>query len=183
MRSFYTGKGDDGYTGRLGEGRIPKYHPVTEAVGAVDEATAALGMARASAQDEAILPILSTIQRELYRLMTEISATPENAARFRKIDASRVAWLEEQTDFFTSQVEMPRDFILPGDSPGGAALAFARTVVRRAERNVARLWHEKQLENADVLRYLNRLSSLCFAMELYENHAWGKTTPTLAKQG
>lgn len=182
MTSFYTGKGDDGYTGRLGEGRIPKHHPVTEAVGAVDEATAALGMARASTRGEMIPPILLTIQRDLYHLMTEISAAPENAARFRKIDASCVAWLEEQIELITSQVEMPRDFILPGDSPGGAALAFARTVVRRAERRVARLLHENQLENADVLRYLNRLSSLCFAMELYENHVWGKAAPTLAKQ-
>ncbi len=182
MTSFYTRKGDDGYTGRLGEGRIPKYHPVTEAVGAVDEATAALGMARVSVRGEMLPQILLTVQRDLYHLMSEISAAPENAARFRKIDADRVIWLEEQTDLFTNQVEMPRNFILPGDSPGGAALAFARAVIRRAERHVARLLHENQLENMDILRYLNRLSSLCFVLELYENHAWGKSAPTLAKQ-
>ena len=181
MTSFYTRTGDDGYTGLLGEGRIPKYHPVTEAVGAIDEASAALGLARASSRMEATAELLVSAQRDLYHLMAEVSATPENAVRFRKIDAERVLWLEEQTDRLTAQVEMPRDFILPGDSAAGAALAMARTIVRRAERRVARLYVEGSLDNAELLRYLNRLSSLCFVLELFENAAGGKAEPTLAK--
>jgi len=181
MASFYTRAGDDGYTGILGEGRIPKYHPVTEAIGAIDEASAALGLARATSQVEATAGILRAIQRDLYHLMAEVAATPENAPRFRKIDAERLSWLESVPDQISGQVELPRDFILPGDSTAGAALALARTVVRRAERRVARLYVEGGLENPYLLRYLNRLSSLCFVLELSENRAGGQAAPSLAK--
>ncbi len=182
MTKFYTRTGDDGYTGVLGEGRIPKYHPITEAIGAVDEATAALGLARAHSQTEDCPLVLLDIQRDLYHLMSEISATPQNAARFRKIDAARVAWLEQQADAFSDRVSLPKEFIVPGDSPAGAGLALARTVVRRAERQVARLYLDQGLENVELLRYLNRLSSLCFVLELYENQAAGKVQPTLARR-
>ena len=114
--------------------------------------------------------------------MSEIAAKPENAARFRLIDAGRVAWLEENTDRISSMLEMPREFILPGDSPAGAAIAVARTLVRRAERRVAELFHQRIIENQELLRYLNRLSSLCFVLELLENAAAGKSGPTLAKE-
>ena len=181
MPTFYTKTGDDGYSGLLGEGRVPKFDPRLEAVGTLDEATAALGLARAACLAPQSAPRLLQAQRDLYGLMAEVAATPENAARFRSIDAGRVAWLEEQTDLISSQVEMPKDFILPGDSPAGAALALARTVVRRAERRVALLLHTGELENTELLRYLNRLSSLCFALELVENQAAGKAKPTLAK--
>ena len=183
MTKFYTGTGDSGYTGLLGEGRVPKHHPIPEAVGTVDEATAACGMARASCRAAQSAEILLAVQRDLYHLMAELAATPENAARFRKIDAGRVAWLETQTDALGEVVELPREFIVPGDSPAGAALALARTIVRRAERRVAQLVHEHMLENQELLRYLNRLSSLCFVLELLENQAVGKETPTLAKEG
>lgn len=180
---FYTRNGDDGYTGLLGEGRVPKYHPVTEAVGALDEATAALGVARAACRLERSREVILTVQRDLYALMSEAAATPANAARFRKIDGERVAWLEGQTDQLAGEVEMPREFILPGDSPAGAALALGRTVVRRAERRLAQLQHSGVLENPHLLRYLNRLSSLCFVLELAENQAWGIEATTLAKAG
>ena len=75
---------------------------------------------------------------------------------------------------------MPREFILPGDSPGGAALSLARAVVRRAERRVVELSEAKEISNPELVRYLNRLSSLCFVLELVENAAAGKDT-TLAK--
>lgn len=181
MPDFYTRTGDDGFTGVLGEGRIPKEHPVTEAVGTVDEACAALGMARAAGRGDGTADWILTVQRDLYHLMAELAATPENAARFRRVDAARVIWLEEQSDRLGALVEIPNDFILPGDSSAGAALAMARTIVRRAERRVAHLVHEFGLENVELLRYLNRLSSFCFLLELYENLAWGKGSPTLAK--
>jgi cob(I)alamin adenosyltransferase len=182
MPSFYTRSGDDGYTGLLGEGRVAKYHARPEAVGTIDEATSALGVARAACRSERNAALILTTQRDLYHLMAEISATPENASRFRKIDARRVAWLEEQTDLLSSQNELPKDFILPGDSAAGAAIAVARTIIRRAERRVAQLLHERMIENPDLLRYLNRLSSLCFVLELDENSLSGKLTPTLAKE-
>jgi cob(I)alamin adenosyltransferase len=183
MTRFYTRAGDEGYTGWLGEGKMPKYHPRLEAVGAVDEATAALGVARAACRAPGTAQLLATIQRDLYHLMAELSAAPENAARFRKIDAGRVSWLEEQADSLSEIVEIPNEFILPGDSPAGAAISLGRAIVRRAERQAARLLHDLEIENPELLRYLNRLSSLCFVLELVENQAAGASSPTLAKKG
>jgi cob(I)alamin adenosyltransferase len=182
MSQFYTRKGDDGYAGLLGEERVPKTHARIEAVGAVDEATAALGVARAACRAEGLPALLLAVQRDLYGLMAEVAATPENAARFRVINAARVAWLEQQTDALSETVDLPKEFIVPGDSPAGAALALARTVVRRAERRIAGLALSGDLENPELLRYLNRLSSLCFVLELVENREAGRGGPTLAKE-
>jgi cob(I)alamin adenosyltransferase len=181
MTPFYTRTGDDGFTGLLGEGRVPKYHPRTEAVGTLDEATAALGIARASCQADQSGTLLVTIQRDLYKIMAEVSATPETAEQFRTIGQEQIDWLETHTDAISHLVEMPQGFILPGDSPAGAMMSLARTIVRRAERQIAQLLHSGEIDNQDLLRYLNRLSSLCFAMELLENKAFGQTRPTLAK--
>ncbi len=180
-KRFYTTKGDDGYTGLLGEGRVAKEEARIEALGTIDEANAALGMARSMCKARQTGKLLMAVQRDLYHLMAEVSSTPENAKKFRKIDAGRLAWLEEQTDSLSAQVELPREFILPGDTLGGAALDLARTVVRRAERRVAGLLHSREIENPILLRYLNRLSSLCFVLELLENRTIRKEGPTLAK--
>ena len=178
--TFYTSKGDDGTTNLLGEGRVAKYHARIEAVGTLDESTAALGLARAQCADPHSATILLQAQRDLYRLMAEVAATPENAEQFRFIDSARIAWLEAQTDALSKLVEMPREFILPGDSLAGAALSLARTIIRRAERRVVELFDAGEITNPDLQRYLNRLSSLCFVLELLENKAAGHNT-TLAK--
>ena len=138
--TFYTAKGDDGTTGLLGEGRVPKYHVRMEAIGALDEASAALGLARAQCNAHQTAPILLEAQRDLYKLMAEVAATPENASQFHFINEARVGWLEEQTDELSKVVEMPKEFILPGDTLGGAALSLARAIVRRAERCVVSLF-------------------------------------------
>ncbi len=117
----------------------------------------------------------------LYGLMAEVSATPENAARFRTIDAGRVTWLETQINEISFSVSIPNEFIVPGDSPSGAALDLARAIVRRAERQVAYLLHHEELENGLLIQYLNRLSSLCFVLELLEDWAARQAAPTLAK--
>ena len=181
MAKFYTSTGDDGYAGRLGEGRFPKDDPFFEAIGAVDEATAAMGIARAASTATETRSLLLAAQKDLYLLMAELSATKQNAARYQKIDAARVIWLEEQTDTIQSKVKLPHEFIVPGDSVAGAHVALARTFVRRAERRVAGMFHSGELENVELLRYLNRLSSLCFLLELLENEAAGRSEPTLAK--
>jgi cob(I)alamin adenosyltransferase len=178
---LYTRKGDDGTTGLLGEDRVSKDHPRIEALGALDEASAALGLARASCQAHQTPPILQSIQRDVYKLMAEVAATPENADKFSGIDAARVTWLEEQVEIVNNMVIMPKEFILPGDTPGGAALSLARAVVRRAERRVTELFTMEALSNPELLRYLNRLSSLCFMLELLENQTSGKST-SLAKE-
>jgi cob(I)alamin adenosyltransferase len=182
MTRFYTRTGDDGFTGLLGEGRVPKYHPQPEAVGEVDEASAALGLARATCQSPKIGPLLLMIQRDLYKVMAELAALPTHAEKFRSIDSSRVSWLEVQTDEFTQLVSVPNEFIVPGDSAGGAALALARTITRRAERRIAELLHNQLIQNQELLRYLNRLSSLCFVLELLENKEAGQNSTTLAKE-
>ena len=178
MSPLYTRAGDEGHTGLLGEGRVAKFDLRIEALGALDEATAALGLARSSARVAQSAVLIIEIQRDLYRLMAEVGATSENAAAFRSIDAARVKWLETQTDALGETVPMPREFILPGENPSSAAMSLARTVVRRAERRVVELFHQGKLENPHLLAYLNRLSSLCFALELLENqHAGQLTSP------
>ena len=181
MPQFYTRTGDDGYTGLLGDGRAAKYDPRIEAVGALDEANAALGAARAVCQAAPGQAILLAVQRDLYGLMAEVAATPENAARFRTIDAERVGWLEAQINEISERVTIPKEFIVPGDTPSGAALDLARAIVRRAERQTAYLLHHDELNNGALVQYLNRLSSLCFVLELLENQVVGQITPTLAK--
>jgi len=179
--SFYTRSGDDGTTGLLGEGRVYKHHPRIEALGALDEASAALGLARASCLAQQTPPILRQVQKDLYKLMAEVAATPGNAETFRGIEAAHVDWLEAQTDAISQVVTLPRQFILPGDTPSGAALSLARTIVRRAERRISELFDLGELSNPELLRYLNRLSSLCFVLEILENQAAGQST-SLAKE-
>ena len=177
MTKFYTGKGDDGRTGLLGERRVHKYHPRIQAVGAIDEATAHLGMARSHSRRKELDALVKDIQRDLYKMMSLVSALPENAGSFPGIERGRVDWLEEQIERFGAGAEAPQAFILPGDTPGAAAFAVARTVVRRAERHAVKLQDEGLIDAPEVLAYLNRLSSLCFVLELYELDA----PPTLAK--
>lgn len=177
---WYTGAGDDGYTGVLGRGRAPKYADRPEACGAVDEASAFLGLARVQAQDERVRGLLLTIQRDLYNLMADLATVPESATRPPWLSAERLAWLEAQTDALGAEVEMPKAFIVPGDSRGGAVLEVARTVVRRAERSVARLFHGGELRGGTPLKYLNRLSSLLFVMGRVEDRAAGVEQFTLA---
>jgi cob(I)alamin adenosyltransferase len=181
MIKYYTGTGDDGTTGLLGAGRARKDAPRIEAVGTIDEANAALGVARSSCKDITCAEILLSVQRDLYHIMAEVAATNENAARFRTIDLERIAWLESKINIIESQIEPTNDFIVPGDSLSGAYLDLARSIVRRAERRVTGLYLEKELENLHILGYLNRLSSLLFVLELIENRQAGKDKPTLAK--
>ena len=134
MSPFYTRSGDDGTTGLLGEGRLPKYHPRLEALGVLDEASAALGLARSICLAPHSVPLLLEVQRDLYVLMTEVAAPPGNAGRFQRLEPERVKWLESQVETTAALVPIPTEFILPGDSQAGAALDLARTIVRRAER-------------------------------------------------
>ena len=173
--------GDDGSTGLLGEGRLPKHHPRVEALGALDEASAALGLARALGKDPQTGALLQDVQRDLYAIMAEVAATPQNVQKFRILEPRRVQWLESQVDAITARAPAPAEFILPGDSLPGAAIDLARTIVRRAERRLAGLLDTGEIENKVLLQYLNRLSSLCFALELLENAQAGKNTK-LAKE-
>jgi cob(I)alamin adenosyltransferase len=181
MSPLYTRAGDDGTTGLLGRIRLPKYHPLMETLGVLDEASAALGLARVQSKDPQIGNLLKEVQRDLYTIMAEVAAAPEDAGQFQTMASQRVQWLESQVDTIVALAPIPTEFILPGDSLQGAALDLARTVVRRAERHVAKLLDTGEIENRVLLLYLNRLSSLCFALEVYENAQAGKPT-SLAKE-
>ena len=182
MKSFYTRMGDKGDTGILGEERVPKYDLRVETLGVIDEANSVLGWARSLSTSDEIKQIILKIQQDLYKIMAEVAASPANADQFKYVSEEQVRWLEGQTDKITQKVNIPKEFIIPGDTLAGAALDMSRTVVRRAERRIVELWHHKGIQNPQVLRYFNRLSSLCFALELLENWIITKSEhPTLAK--
>lgn len=169
MTPFYTGRGDSGKTGFLGEGRILKSSTRIEAVGSVDEASAALGLARALTESESVQEIILQVQKQLYLLMSELSADSKTADQFDRIHQGEVDWLEEYILKLEKTVTMPREFILPGQSPASAALAVARTIVRRAERRVIALFEMEGFKKEVLIVYLNRLSSLVFILEIYES--------------
>jgi cob(I)alamin adenosyltransferase len=179
---LYTGRGDDGTTGLLGEGRVPKYDPRPEACGTLDEASSVMGLARATVKSERSRSVLLESQRHLHCIMAELASTPENVERFRCLGAEHVAWLEAQIDTLAAETTLPGEFIVPGDSLPGATLDVARTVVRRAERRVVKLMHDGLATNGQILRYLNRLSSLLFVMARYEDALAGVDKVTLARQ-
>ena len=174
MAPFYTAKGDSGDTGFLGEGRIPKTSVRIEAVGSVDEASAALGLARSLVESERTRAIILQVQKQLYQLMTELSADPDVADKFDIIGEEQVQWLEDQIASLENAVVLPREFIIPGENPSSGALALARTVVRRAERRAIALFEAKEIHKLTLIAYLNRLSSLIFILEVYESSLSGR---------
>jgi cob(I)alamin adenosyltransferase len=171
MARVTTGTGDEGYTDLLGAGRVPKYHRRPEAFGAVDEATSALGLARAHALDREVNDWIRAIQNDLYVLMAELATPPENYAKVAfKIGKKDVQRLDALEADLKGRVEIGNKFIIPGDTIPGACLDLARSIVRRAERHVARLYHEGDVTNPEALRYLNRLSDVLFILARYVDH-------------
>ena len=179
---FYTGRGDDGYTGLLGPERVPKYDLRPEACGTVDEAQAAIGLARASGCTSQTEKILLAIQRDLYTLMAELAAADESSVFSGSVTSEHLDQLEDWIAQFETQVKMPKEFVVPGDSQPGAALHLARTVVRRAERHAVRLAHDGVLANPLVVRYLNRLSSLLYVLAIAEDQEANGREATLVKE-
>ncbi|HLI68842.1 MAG TPA: cob(I)yrinic acid a,c-diamide adenosyltransferase [Ktedonobacteraceae bacterium] len=168
MAKVTTGTGDTGYTGLLGEQRVPKYDPRPDTFGTVDEATSALGLARAMTGDPRVKEIISSIQQELYLLMGELATPPENYEKMGlRMTTEHVQRLEQIEEALKQEVEIPNRFIIPGDTPDGAALDLARTIIRRAERMAVKLLHDGVIENSEVIRYLNRLSDLIFVLARY----------------
>lgn len=180
--AVFTGRGDDGTSGILGEGRFPKSDFRFEVVGSLDEASAALGLARAHCRVKEISKVILDVQRDLYWMMAELAADNENAHHFKKIDSKKIAWLEGLAHHYSSQAPVTKDFIVPGDSVESAALDVARTMVRKAERRVVAFSEQGGTSNSDLVRYLNRLSSLLYTLELVVIHTSGKEGPSLAKQ-
>jgi len=178
---LYTGAGDTGYTKLLGQEQVPKYDLRPEAYGNVDEASSIMGLVRAEpASSPRTKQLILAAQRDLWILMGELAAAP-GVAPPNRLAAERTAWLEAETDKLGQETPPLTQFVIPGDTMTSAWLDVARTVVRRAERRVAQLAHQDSLDNDVILPYLNRLSSLLFALARYEEHLTGKRT-TLAKE-
>lgn len=179
MARVTTRTGDEGYTSLLGAGRVPKYHPRTEALGTLDEATSALGLARAHSSDETLDDRIIEIQRELYLLMAELATLPENRGTTDfKIREEHVARLDALGDALKLEVEIGKQFIIPGATVVSASLDVSRTIVRRAERQVVRMYHEGEISRPEVVRYLNRLSDVLFILARHEeSHSRARSTP------
>jgi cob(I)alamin adenosyltransferase len=158
---LYTGKGDDGSTGLLFGGRVPKDSVHPRACGAVDEAQAAIGVARSLCEPGSELDAALTVAcRDLWVLMAELATLPENRGKLvdgqTRVTTEMVGALEALVDALGDRFEAPSQFVVPGQTPLAAQLDLARTVVRRAEREAV----AATVPGSRVLPYLNRLSSL-----------------------
>ena len=166
---FYTARGDDGTTTRLGgHDRLRKDSLLMEVIGTVDEASAALGLVRASSGDAAVQEAMLGVQERLIRLMGHLSATPERRGKYAGLTAEDVAWLEARIAELGEGLPPLRAFVLPGSSQAEAACHLARTVVRRAERRLLALAADEPPIGEANLAFLNRLSSLLFVAALRE---------------
>ena len=162
---IYTRKGDDGTTGLYGGGRVAKDSAAPEAYGTVDEAQAALGVARAECERGSELDeILVGVERDLWVLMAELATDASNAHKLvdgtSRVTADMVEAVETRIDDITARFDPPTEFVVPGEDRLAALLDVARTVVRRAERASLRA----AADGSQVVPYLNRLSDLCWTL-------------------
>jgi cob(I)alamin adenosyltransferase len=169
-----TGQGDDGMTGLLGGGRLRKDDVRIEAYGTVDEASSALGLAKALSNDARVKEICEELQRGLYALGAELSTSPDAPRAFATMTAREVKRLEDLVAELEAEVPMPEGFVLPGSTPASGALDLARTIARRAERRCVTLGHIGGIANPEVRRWLNRLSLVLFVLARYEEGRTGK---------
>lgn len=179
---IYTKTGDDGTTGLLYGGRVPKDDLRTEAYGGTDETVALLGLARARRPvADGLDAFLLDLQRQLFVVGAELATALENAPKLTpgvsKVTDEMVQALERSIDRMTSEVPLPDHFVVPGSSEVSAALDVARAVVRRAERSVVAMDRAGLLADGCALRYLNRLSDLLFVAARFEEHARGVEAP------
>ncbi len=157
-----TRTGDRGETSLFGRDRVRKTDPRIEALGDLDEAQAALGLARAAIRGRDRSLVLE-LQRGLYRVMAEV-ATPDRARLRSRIDATAVEELDATIERLRARTDVEGRFVVPGEDPASASLDLARTVARRAERAVVALADAKAVDGEHVLPWLNRLSDVLFLL-------------------
>jgi cob(I)alamin adenosyltransferase len=167
--SIVTKTGDLGTTALMYGRRVPKNHPRVEAYGAVDELNAALGLARATAEYDFIRDSLLSIQQDLVTLMGELAVAEEDLPRYTKdgyklVTAEFTGKLEDLVKAVEAQNISFKGWATPGATINSAALDVARTTCRRAERRVCDLQTAGQLQNAETIVFLNRLSDLLWLM-------------------
>ena len=168
---IYTKTGDDGTTGLFYGGRVAKDSVLPTAYGAVDEAQAALGLARAAGEDDELEELLVRLCRELYVAMAELATLPENRSKLvagtTLVTEEMVDALDAHIDDITERFDAPTEFVIPGQNEVAARLDWARVIVRRAERE----GQPAHVEGSHVLRYLNRLSDLVWALARWQEGA------------
>jgi cob(I)alamin adenosyltransferase len=165
LNKIYTRTGDKGTAGLVDGSRVSKASDRMAAIGEVDEANAALGLAIAALGEDQLAGQLRLIQNELFDLGADI-ATPGDVEGALRIIPQQVERLEHEIDAMNAELEPLQSFILPGGSAEVAALHLARTVVRRAERAAVALAQSDQI-NPQTLAYLNRLSDHLFVAARY----------------
>lgn len=174
LNKIYTRTGDDGTTGLVCGPRRPKYDLRIEAYGSVDEANSVIGMARLHTSDYPMLhEALLRIQNDLFDLGADL-ATPDTGEKLAweplRIVEAQVERIENEIDFLNEHLSPLNSFILPGGSHASAYLHLARTVSRRAEREMVALASmENEVVSASALKYINRLSDLLFVAARYAN--------------
>ena len=163
--SISTKRGDDGTTGLLYGGRVRKDSGRIGTNGAIDEAQAALGLARAEVRGTALDEELAGLERDLWVVMAEVATAPRSRSRLvagrTLVTAEMVDALERRVHELEAAGSMPSEFVVPGQTRASAALDLARTVVRRAERMAVALGVG---DGSHVVPYLNRLSDLCWLL-------------------
>jgi cob(I)alamin adenosyltransferase len=174
--SIVTKTGDQGTTGLMYNRRVSKSHPRVEAYGAVDELNAAIGLARASSKEKFVAENLLALQKDLVILMGELATTAEDLPRYAKDGFSVVTpEMTVKVEALIREIEAQKitykGWATPGSSVHSAALDLARTTCRRAERRVSALQEAKELPNAEILIYLNRVSDLLWLMARWVERA------------
>ncbi len=165
----FSKKGDRGETSLLGGQRIPKYDPRPETYGVLDEASSALGVARAATANKKIKEIILSVQRDLLTMGAELSSLPEDLPKLKvRIGEADVKRLDDLIDLLQKDVELKHEFIYPGETVISAQIDVARTVVRRGERKAAQLKSEGLVNNPSIHEYLNRLADMLFVLARYE---------------
>lgn len=166
--SIYTKTGDDGTTGRLFGGRVGKDDTVMDACGDVDEAVAALGVARDALEDPEMAELVLRLQRHLFVVAADLMTNPRARDRLTEgvsqVGAGMVDEVERTIDRLVTDRPLRPVFIVPGATRASAALDLARTVARRAERHTIGAAREGATVSDHVLIYLNRLSDLLYVL-------------------
>lgn len=182
---IYTRTGDAGETALFGGGRVKKAHPRVNAYGTIDELNSVLGLAIALTRDPEIRDGLQGLQHDLFVIGAILATPPSSDHRpspsIPALSTRRVERMEGWIDSAEGELAPLREFILPGGTPGASALHHARTVCRRAEREVVALGHDEPLES-EVVRFLNRLSDLLFTLARLENARAGVPDVTWVKE-
>jgi len=170
LDKIYTRTGDEGTTS-LGDGtRLPKFHLRVTAYGSIDEANSAIGIANLHVKDAEVLKVLTHVQNDLFDIGADLCRPAQRGADKSplRVTEGQVTWLERQIDRFNADLAPLDSFVLPGGSPASTHLHHARTVTRRAERDVVRLSKEEPV-NPAALQYVNRLSDLLFVLARFMN--------------